>query len=1014
MKIIKRNGMEKPFDIKKIESAVRKANDSVVDYEKLDDDQIQSLVSNVEKACENMKRSPSVEEIQDMVENQLMSLRAFNVARNYITYRYKRELVRKSNSTDEQILSLLECNNEEVKQENSNKNPTINSVQRDYMAGEVSKDITKRFLLPPDIVEAHEKGIIHFHDADYFAQHMHNCFSSKTKFVTSRGVKSFAECSDGEELLVLTKNGTWRAATVHKYGKQEMQLVTLQSGRTIKTIKCTPNHRWLLKDGTVTTELKEGDRLFLLPDVIDEDLINPDAFCLGFVLGDGSDVISPTGSGVRIRLCGEKTKYEEMFVKAGYRKSLQTFKNKDILMTKSGAICKEDFIAMRGWRYMSLNDKKSLFLGYYAADGSTDRNQIATANEHLLCMIQEISALAGFHITSIKSETRDTNYKKRAILHTVRFMRHQPENRNWIVKSIKRDSHGEAYDAWCVEEPETNTFTLDGGIVTGNCCLVNLDDMLQNGTVISETMIDRPKSFSTACNIATQAIAQIASSQYGGQSISLSHLAPFVQVSREKYRKQVRVELEAAGIEPTDEKINKIAELRVKEEINRGVQMIQYQVITLMTTNGQAPFITVFMYLNEVPEGQLRDDLAAVIEEMLHQRILGVKNEKGVYITPAFPKLIYVLEEDNIREGAKYWYLTKLAAECTSKRMVPDYISEKIMKKLKDGNCYTCMGCRSFLTVYHDENGNPKFYGRFNQGVVTLNLVDVACSSGKDMDKFWELMDERLDLCYRALMARHNRLKGTPSDVAPILWQNGALARLKKGETIDKLLYNGYSTISLGYAGLCECTRYMKGVSHTDPEGTEFALKVMRYLNDACAKWRAKENIDFSLYGTPLESTTYKFAKCLQKRFGVIEDVTDKNYITNSYHVHVTENINAFDKLKFESQFQKLSPGGAISYVEVPNMQNNIPAVLSVIQFIYGNIMYAELNTKSDYCMECGYDGEIQIVTDTDGKLVWECPCCGNRNQDKMNVARRTCGYIGTQFWNQGRTQEIKERRLHL
>ena len=719
MKIIKRSGSEDIFDISKIEAAIRKANDSVIDYEKLGDDKIQAILSNVEKACENMKRSPSVEEIQDMVENQIMSQKAFNVARNYITYRYKRELVRKSNSTDEQILSLLECNNEEVKQENSNKNPTVNSVQRDYMAGEVSKDITRRFLLPPEIVEAHEKGIIHFHDADYFAQHMHNC------------------------------------------------------------------------------------------------------------------------------------------------------------------------------------------------------------------------------------------------------------------------------------------------------CLVNLEDMLQNGTVISETMIDTPKSFSTACNIATQAIAQIASSQYGGQSISLSHLAPFVQVSREKFRKQVRKELETAGIEATEEKVNQMAEMRVKEEINRGVQMIQYQVITLMTTNGQAPFVTVFMYLNEVPEGQTRDDLALIIEEMLRQRIQGVKNEKGVYITPAFPKLIYVLEENNIREDSKYFYLTKLAAECTAKRMVPDYISEKIMKSLKEGNCYTCMGCRSFLTVYKDEAGKYKFYGRFNQGVVTLNLVDIACSSGGDEKRFWEIFDERLQLCYRALMCRHERLKGTPSDVAPILWQYGALARLKKGETIDKLLYGGYSTLSLGYAGLCECTRYMTGKSHTDPSATPFALKVMRHLNDTCKKWAKETNIDFSLYGTPLESTTYKFARCLQERFGVIEGVTDKNYITNSYHVHVTEPINAFDKLSFEAQFQELSPGGAISYVEVPNMQNNIPAVIAVMQHIYENIMYAELNTKSDYCQVCGYDGEIQIVED-DGKLVWECPNCGNRDQDKLNVARRTCGYIGTQFWNQGRTQEIRDRVMHL
>ena len=547
-----------------------------------------------------------------------------------------------------------------------------------------------------------------------------------------------------------------------------------------------------------------------------------------------------------------------------------------------------------------------------------------------------------------------------------------------------------------------------------NCCLVNLEDMLQNGTVISDVMIEKPKSFSTACNIATQAVAQIASSQYGGQSITLSHLVPFVQISREKYRRDVRAEFEAEGLEMNEQKINEIAEMRVRKEVKQGVQVIQYQVITLMTTNGQAPFVTVFMYLDEVEEGPARDDLAMIIEEMLNQRILGVKNEKGVYITPAFPKLIYVLEEDNIHEGSKYWYLTKLAAQCTAKRMVPDYISEKIMEKLKDGNCYPCMGCRSFLTVYHDENDKPKFYGRFNQGVVTINLVDVACSSGKDMEKFWEIFDERLELCHEALMYRHNRLKGTPSDVAPILWQNGALARLKKGETIDKLLYNGYSTISLGYAGLCECTRYMTGKSHTDPEAKPFALEVMKHMNEACAKWREESHIDFSLYGTPLESTTYKFSRCLQERFGIIPGVTDKNYITNSYHIHVTEEIDAFDKLSFEAQFQELSPGGAISYVEVPNMQNNIDAVLAVMKHIYDNIMYAELNTKSYYCQCCGYEGEIQIISDEHGKLIWECPNCGNQDQAKMNVARRTCGYIGTQFWNQGRTQEIKERVMHL
>ena len=719
MNIIKRNGTEVVFDNSKIVAAVEKANTEVPEIERLTKEEIEDITKSVEEECSSMSRTLNVEEIQNLVEDEIMKREHFSVARKYITYRYKRALVRKANTTDDQILSLIECANEEVKQENSNKNPTINSVQRDYMAGEVSKDITKRLLLPEDVVKAHEDGIIHFHDSDYFAQHMHNC------------------------------------------------------------------------------------------------------------------------------------------------------------------------------------------------------------------------------------------------------------------------------------------------------CLVNLEDMLQNGTVISETMIEKPKSFSTACNVATQIIAQVASSQYGGQSITLSHLAPFVDISRKKYRKIVAENMKNEGIEVTEEQINSLAEKNVKEEIKRGVQILQYQVITLMTTNGQAPFVTVFMYLDEVEES-LRNDLAMIIEEVLKQRLLGIKNEKGVYVTPAFPKLIYVLEEDNISEDSPYWYLTELAARCTAKRMVPDYISEKVMKELKEGNCYPCMGCRSFLTVYKDENNKPKFYGRFNQGVVTLNLVDIACSSGKDMDKFWDIFDERLDLCYKALMCRHERLKNTPSDVAPILWQYGALARLKKGETLDKLLYNGYSTISLGYAGLYECVKYMTGKSHTDPSATGFALSVMQHLNDACEKWRKETNIDFSLYGSPIESTTYKFAKCLQKRFGIVEGITDKSYITNSYHVNVREKIDAFDKLSFESQFQKLSPGGAVSYVEVPNMNNNIPAVLAVMKYIYNNIMYADLNTKSDYCMECGYDGEIEIVQDENDKLLWKCPNCGNTNQNRMSVARRTCGYIGTQFWNQGRTQEIKERELHL
>ena len=725
MKIIKRNGSEAVFDITKIIAAITKANKVVPDAQRLTKQQIIEISDHVQEVCYARGHAMNVEEIQDIVEDAIMATGAYEVARRYITYRYVQSLKRTHNTTDDKILSLIECNNEEVKQENSNKNPTVNSVQRDYMAGEVSKDLTMRMLLPPEIVKAHEEGIIHFHDADYYAQHMHNCD------------------------------------------------------------------------------------------------------------------------------------------------------------------------------------------------------------------------------------------------------------------------------------------------------LVNLDDMLQNGTVISGTLIEKPHSFSTACNIATQIIAQVASSQYGGQSISLTHLAPFVDVSRKKIRRDVEAEMKDLGIAPGEEKISEIVEKRLREEIKRGVQTIQYQVVTLMTTNGQAPFITVFMYLNEAGDNQRgKSDLAIVIEEMLRQRYQGVKNEAGVWITPAFPKLIYVLENDNIYEGQPYYYLTKLAAKCTAKRMVPDYISEKKMLEYKvdkngEGHCFTCMGCRSFLTPYVDENGKPKYYGRFNQGVVTINLVDVALSSGGDFDKFWQIFDERLELCHKALMCRHNRLKGTLSDAAPILWQYGALARLKKGEPIDKLLYGGYSTISLGYAGLYECCKYMTGKSHTDPAAKPFALNVMQHMNDACTKWKNQHNIDFSLYGTPLESTTYKFAKCLQKRFGLVPGITDRNYITNSYHVHVTEQIDAFTKLKFESDFQKLSPGGAISYVEVPNMQDNLEAVIKVMQFIYENIMYAELNTKSDYCQVCGYDGEIQIVPE-DGKLVWECPKCHNRDQNKLNVARRTCGYIGTQFWNQGRTAEIKDRVLHL
>lgn len=1025
MKVIKRNGVEVDFTPSKIKAAIEAANNDVVENERMDDRAIEELTHTITNRCESLNRAVSVEEIQDIVEKYIMISGSYDVARAYIRYRYDHEKIRNRNTTDDAIMSLIECNNEEVKQENSNKNPTILSTQRDYMAGEVSKDLARRVFIPDDIVKAHDEGVIHFHDMDYFAQHEHNCFSSTTRFVTNTGIKSFADCNDGQVVTVLTKDGTWKKATVHNYGKRKMQYVTLKSCRTEKVIKCTSNHRWILKNGEVTTNLKVGDRLCLLPEIDNfEDIPDIDAFCFGFILGDGTEhkTNNPDKYRLTVRLCGEKIKYLDCFVKAGYIISSQkdTENPSDIFLGKSGPLSKKEFLTQRAWKWLSHDSMKSLFMGYYAADGATDSNRISTSDDNLAQMIRDISAVSGYHIAGEKKIVHDTNFKENAVLYNFTFIKSLNPKRNWIVTSIENDNHGCVYDAWCVEEPETKSFTLEGGIITGNCCLLNLEDMLQNGTVISGTMIEKPHSFSTACNIATQIIAQVASSQYGGQSISLAHLAPFVQASREKFAEKYSYLMSSLGVIEYDEFIENL----VMEDIAKGVQTIQYQVVTLMTTNGQAPFITVYMNINEVPEGQTKDDLAVIIAEVLRQRIQGVKNEKGVWITPAFPKLIYVLDDNNVKPDSEYYYLTKLAAECTAKRMVPDYISAKIMRQLKDGNVYTCMGCRSFLTPYYeyqveeDEFSKyttlkPKFYGRFNQGVVTINLVDVALSSGKQFDKFWDILNERLELCYRALMIRHNRLEGTVSDVAPIIWQHGGLARLEKGETIDRLLHGGYSTISLGYAGLYECTKYMTGVSHTDSTGKPFAIEVMEFMNTKCKQWKEMENVDFSLYGTPLESTTYKFAKCLQKRFGVIPGVTDKNYITNSYHVHVTEKIDAFSKLKFESEFQALSPGGAISYVEVPNMTNNIEAVLAVMDYIYENIMYAELNTKSDYCQVCGYEGEIQIVEE-DGKLIWECPNCGNRDENKLNVARRTCGYLGTNFWNQGRTQEIKERVLHL
>ena len=1025
MYVIKRNGTEVDFDKSKIINAITKANNEVSNSSKLSNETIINIANTIEMKCIQLDKTCTVEEIQDMVEDELFKNKAYKLCKCYMSYRYKKALERKSNTTDEQILSLIHLNNEEIKQENSNKNPTINSTQRDYIAGEISKDISKRLMLPKDVVEAHNEGILHFHDMDYFIQPMHNCFSGYTEFVTDKGIRKFNSFNDGDSVYIKDKDGVIRLATVRNYGKQLMHKVTLKNCVKEKTIICTPNHRWILDDGSITTNLQVGQYLYPLQNSTSYDInsyLEAEAFCLGFVLGDGTDT---NNNATRVRLCGDKTKYSTIFKKAGY--SIHTQKDtSDLFVYRTGSI-KQNFLNGCGWRYMTPELKSLVFKGYYAADGTKDSNRLSTVDSRLELFIEEVSSLAGYYISSKKEIIRDTEYKQNARLVNYHFVTNQKINFKWKVVKIEKLYKYE--DAWCVEEPITNTFTLACGIVTGNCCLVNLEDMLQNGTVISGTMIEKPHSFSTACNVATQIIAQVASSQYGGQTITLSHLAPFVDVSRQKIRKQLEDELNKLSFTRNNNIIDSLVEQRVKEEIKKGVQTIQYQVLTLMTTNGQTPFITVSMYLGEVENEQTKNDLALIIEEMLKQRMEGVKNEKGVYITPAFPKLVYVLEEDNINTDSKYWYLTELAAKCTAKRMVPDYVSEKIMKQLKinkfgTGDCYPPMGCRSFLTPYRTNDNlaraknydstKPKYFGRFNQGVVTLNLVDVALSSNKDINQFWDILNDRLKLCYKALMCRHNKLLGTPSDVAPILWQNGALARLDKGEKIDKLLYDGYSTISLGYAGLYECVKYMTNESHTQDNGKKFGLEVMQKLNDACNEWKKNTNIDFSLYGTPLESTTYKFAKCLKNRFGIIDGITDKNYITNSYHIHVTENIDAFSKLTFESEFQKLSPGGAISYVEVPNMENNIPAVLALIKHIYNNILYAELNTKSDYCQCCGYTGEIKIEEDSNHKLIWKCPNCGNTDQNKMNVARRTCGYIGTQYWNQGRTQEIKDRVLHL
>ena len=885
MRIIKRDGREERFDIEKVRRAIQGANQDLnakgLHKETLRDEGVEYVVAVIESWAEDLGHTPHVEEVQNEVHNLLAEVGRYELARQYEAYRTEHAIERDTAVLFARAEAIVDCVSEEARQENSNKNVDVVSVQRDYIAGEVSRAYTEQKLLPDDILTAHREGVIHFHDTDYFMTREHNCFVGSTAFVTSKGLKTFDELGPDRQVKVLDLKGQWRDALTDYYGYQETQDVTLTSGDTTKTIRCTQDHAWILENGTRTETLKVGD----------------------------------------------------------------------VLMPLDESGCQE--------------------LG-------------------------------------IERET-------------------------WIVTAI--EPTGKKENVWCVKEPVTHTFTLADGIVTGNCGVYNLEDMLQNGTVISGTMIEKPHSFSTACNIATQVIAQIASTSYGGQTFTLAHLAPFVDVSRKKFAKRLADQLYEANDTLDQDTFDSIVESQVRDEVKKGIQTIQYQLITLMTTNGQAPFVSVFMWLDEVPEGQVREDLAMMIEETIRQRYEGVKDKTGNWITPAFPKLLYVLDEDNAYEGSRYFYLTKLAAQCTARRLVPDYVSAKKMRELKlskgetagHGDIYGPMGCRSFLTPDRSGNGfdnvaraknwqpgKPKYYGRFNQGVVTINLPDVALSSGGDMDKFWEIFEERLELCHRALRLRHERLKGTLSDAAPILWQHGALARLDPGEKIDPLLYGGYSTISLGYAGLYECVKYMTGVSHTDHEngGHDFAIAVMQKMNDKCAEWKAAEDIDYSIYGTPIESTTYKFAKSLQRRFGIIPDVTDHGYITNSYHVNVREDIDAFTKLTFESEFQHLSPGGAISYVEVPDMQDNIDAVIAIMQHIYENIIYAELNTKSDLCEECGYDGEIKVIEEG-GKLVWECPNCGNRDQSKMHVARRTCGYVGSEFWNQGRTEEIRDRVLH-
>lgn len=1033
IKVKKRNGKLQDFNSEKIYAAIMGAVNDV--GRPINEDIIKRIVKDIVEYVNTLdKEFITIEEIQDLVENKLMNSSLKDIARQYIRYRYKRELLRKQNTTDESIIELLAGNNDYWNRENSNKNAKLTTTVRDYVAGITSTDIARRVLLPKDVVEAHDAGIIHIHDMDYILTPRNNCFKRDTKFVTSEGIRSFNDFEDGDVVEVKDKDGLWRKAVVHFYGKDDMNKVILAANslNSEKEIVCTANHRWILKDGSVTTNLQVGDQLYLTNDLLAVSFVPKTEddyryFAFGFILGDGCDITNR--SGVRVRLCAHKNKYVDIFKKAHYK--IRAINNSnDIMAINKREFSKQTFLSSCAWKILNKDQKIALIHGYLAADANirdmmNPNITVCTTDERIRDMLLELAPVAGYHILWSNAEIRSTNYKENVLFYNFKFLVRQANNYNWKVKSITKYRD---LECWCIEEPVTHSFMLDGGIVTGNCCLVNLEDMLNNGTVINGIKIESPHRFITASTIATQIITAVSSSQYGGVTVSMTHLAPFVRKSYNKYLKEY---LER-GLE--QKQAEDFARLDTVREVKDGVQTFNYQVNSMSSTNGQAPFITVNLDISETKE--YKQELAMIIKEFFNQRIEGMKNEQGVPVTIAFPKLVYVLSEENAVEGSEYWWLTKLAAKCTAKRMVPDYVSKKKMQEYKinrfgNGDCYPPMGCRSFLTPYRTKGNiakalnykedEPKYYGRFNNGVVTISLPDLALSSGGDFDKFWELFEERTELCHKVLKYRLDSLKNLSPEVAPILWKYGAFARLNSDDSIEPLLHDGYSTISLGYAGLYECVKYMTGKSHTDEaEGEAFGLKVMQALNDKCAQWKAAEDVDYSVYGTPIETTTYKFATCLKKRFGkdVFKKIdgtdTDRDFITNSYHVFVEEPIDPFEKIRLEAKFQRLSPGGAISYIETSDLTNNVDAVLEVIKFIYDNIVYAELNTKSDYCQVCGYDHEIKIIEDGKGNLIYECPNCGNRDHNKMNVARRVCGYISTTMPNNGRMDEFRNRYVHL